>query len=137
MNDPIQFPPQARAIRSSEIRELRAKNPTSKKRKPNYASPNRGASERHQRLILALLRVADGPLSVRDVVDATGLSRQLAHYQLKKLAYRREIVWLFDRGKRGDTAVKIHYPTAELRRALGWQLAAPALVEQFEPRKCA
>lgn len=134
-SDPIQFP-QTRAFRSSEIRQLRGQPKT--RRKPNYASADRASSVRHQRLILALARVADGPISVRDVVDATGLSRQLAHYHLKKLAYRRELIWMFDRGsRRGDTTVRIYWPTPELRRALGWQNSAPTLVGQFEPRKCA
>ncbi len=126
-SDDIFLSPHAapRALRSSDIRELRSVNSPAKKKKPNYASPDRLSSQRKQRLILALLRVSDGPLTVREIVDATGLSRQLAHYHLKKLAYRRELLWMFDRGKRrGETAVRIHWPTAELRRALGWQLEA-------------
>lgn len=123
MADTIQFPQASNPIRSSDIRELRAR-PKAKKR-PNYASGDRASSVRWHRLILALARETDGALTVREVVDATGMSRQLAHYHVRKLAYRRELVMTFDRGKRvGETAVKLFWPTQELRRALGWELEA-------------
>lgn len=124
MTQTIQFPQAPeRPIRSSDIRALR---PAGKaKKKPNYASGDRAASVRWHRLILALARVAEGPLTVREIVDATGMSRQLAHYHIRKLAYRRELVMTFDRGKRvGETAVKLYWPTQELRRALGWELVS-------------
>jgi DNA-binding transcriptional ArsR family regulator len=125
MTQTIQFPiSQDRPIRSSEIRELRAA-PRPGRKKPNYASGDRASSVRWHRLILALARVADGPLTVKEIVDATGMSRQLAHYHVKKLAYRRELVWVFDRGRRvGETSVKLYWPNSALRKALGWESEA-------------
>ena len=85
--------------RSSEIRELAPK--ATKRRKANYASGDREVSIKRQRLILALLRVSEtGTLTIREVCDATGISRQLAHYHLRKLAYRGQIALVLERGGR-------------------------------------
>ena len=63
-------------------------------RQVNYASPNRGRSSRLQDAILALLQHHDG-MTLRDIGDAVGISRQLARYHVLKLvAHKRLLVVL-------------------------------------------
>lgn len=68
-----------------------------KSRKPNYASKNTEASERKQRLIMALLDASGTrTITVREIADALGLSRPLVHYHIRKLAYRRMVVVMME-----------------------------------------
>lgn len=63
-------------------------------RQPNYASANRGRSSRLQDAILALLAHHDG-MTLRDIGEAVGISRQLARYHVLKLvAHKRLLVIL-------------------------------------------
>jgi predicted ArsR family transcriptional regulator len=72
-------------------RKRRAKR-SRKSRAHNYASANRPATDRLHTRIAALLEVHDG-LTLRDIGEAMGISRQLARYHvLKMVAHRRLVV---------------------------------------------
>ena len=77
---------------------MRRRAATRKHRKParqvNYRSANRGRSMRLQEAIMALLAHHDG-MTLHDIGDAVGISRQLARYHVLKLvAHRRLLVVL-------------------------------------------
>jgi DNA-binding transcriptional ArsR family regulator len=57
-----------------------------RRRSIDYGSEDKPSSIKKQRLILALM--LDGSLTVREIADLVGISRQLTLYHLKKLAYR-------------------------------------------------
>ena len=64
------------------------------RRPVNYAGRNRPATDRLHARIAALLEVHDG-LTLRDIGEAMGISRQLARYHiLKMVAHRRLLVIL-------------------------------------------
>jgi DNA-binding CsgD family transcriptional regulator len=56
------------------------------RRQVNYRSASRPATIQKQARILALLETTPGGLSVAEIGEALGISRQLALYHVKKLA---------------------------------------------------
>jgi hypothetical protein len=72
-------------------RRAAAKKRRAPKRQVNYASANRGRSNRLQDAILALLNHHDG-MTLREIGEAVGISRQLARYHVLKLIAHRQLL---------------------------------------------
>ncbi len=84
--EPVIPPAAAPARRARRNRRSAARKPV------NYAGRNRPATDRLHARIAALLEVHDG-LTLRDIGEAMGISRQLARYHvLKMVAHRRLLV---------------------------------------------
>lgn len=64
-------------------------------KKRNYRTASRAGSVVRQSEILLLLEVGEG-LTVKEIGDMLGMSRQLALYHLKKLAASRQLVMVLE-----------------------------------------
>jgi hypothetical protein len=120
---PLPLPP--RVPESAPVPK-RARRRKAKPRKPNYGAKNTAASDRKQAAILALLDAdGDGTLTIRDIATALGISRQLAHYHVRKLAYRREIaVMLEPSDAPGVLRFRLYTARALLRVGIAVRVAA-------------
>jgi len=72
----------------------------------NYASKSSKATIRKQQLILSILDQVRS-MTVGDVAEYLGISRPLAHYHLRKMAYSRQIIMMFEPAPNGQLRIRI------------------------------
>lgn len=92
-----------------------------KARRPvNYAGRNRPATDRLHARIAALLEVHDG-LTLRDIGEAMGISRQLARYHiLKMVAHKRLLVILEPCEGNGGVQYRVYERAAYAAAQVEW-----------------
>lgn len=90
------------------------------RRPVNYAGRNRPATDRLHARIAALLEVHDG-LTLRDIGEAMGISRQLARYHvLKMVAHKRLLVILEPCEGNGGVQYRVYERAAYAAAQVEW-----------------